>query len=136
MFENSVGQVFYKDSCLSILITNLLDKNDLHDFLYQFTQIYTSIDEPFSIISDLSRVSIFSLSSTIYYPIIKIFTENYSISENYLTKIEMILTNSIIIKILNNFFYLYQMPHPVKFIKKNRCPTNKLPRLDRETLCR
>ena len=49
MFENSVGKVFFKDSCLSIRITDILDKNDLHDFLCQFKEIYTSIDEPFSI---------------------------------------------------------------------------------------
>ena len=120
MFENSVGKVFFKDSCLSILITDILDKNDLHDFLCQFKEIYTSIDEPFSIFSDLSRINILSLSSSIYYPIIKVFIDNYSISENYLTEIEIIFTSSTLIKILNNFFYLYQMPHPIKFIKKDQ----------------
>lgn len=49
MFENLVEKVFFKDPCLSILITDILDKNDLHGFLCQLKVIYTSIDEPFSI---------------------------------------------------------------------------------------
>ena len=116
-FSNTFGEINFQDSCLNINLSDSITiENELKDFLSHIYTIYHSINKPFKIYSDLSKVKLIKLPSRFYYLIIKFFTDNYLISEKYLTGIEIICSSSTICKILNNLFIMYKMPHPINFI--------------------
>ncbi len=117
MFTNNFGEIYFHNSELILIIGSKYTKKDFDEYINKLESIYISINSNFSIKTDISKVYLCNLSSNIYYKIISLFTTNYKISEEYLSEINIICSNRTLIKILNNFFYLYRTPHPIKFKK-------------------
>lgn len=118
MFINNFGEIYFHNSELILIIGNKYTKKDFEEYIDKLESIYISINSNFSIKTDISKVYLSNLSSNIYYKIINLFINNYKISEEYLSEINIICSNITLIKILNNLFYLYKTPHPIKFQKK------------------
>ena len=117
MFSNDFGDISMNESTLLISLKGKYDKNSCEDFITNLEEIYLSLDKEFIIISDLSKVNFLCIPSKIHYKIAEFFSQNCQISEEYLKSIKIITNCSTISKILNGFFYLYKMPHPIVFEK-------------------
>lgn len=115
MFKNNIGIILFENSKLNIILSNKYDKNSFIEFLDNLKKIYLMIGNDFEIISDLSNVNLFIIPTNVHFKIAKFFTENFIISEKYLSKITIISKNSFICSILNNFFKIYKTPHLIKF---------------------
>lgn len=117
MFNNDFGELSMNKSTLLILLKGKYDKDSCEDFIENLEKIYLSLDKEFIIISDLSKVNFLCIPSRIHYKIAEFFSQNCQISEKYLKSIKIITNCYTLTKILNSFFYLYKMPHPIVFEK-------------------
>ena len=115
MFSNDFGDISMNESTLLISLKGKYDKNSCEDFITNLEEIYLSLDKEFIIISDLSKVNFLCIPTRINYKIAEFFSQNCQISEKYLKSIKIITNCYTLTKILNSFFYLYKMPHPIVF---------------------
>tara|TARA_B100000524_G_scaffold328803_1_gene213653 strand:+ start:248 stop:613 length:366 start_codon:yes stop_codon:yes gene_type:complete len=115
MFSNDFGEISLDDSILLILLKGKYDIKSCENFIENLEKIYLSLDKDFSIISDLSKVNFLCIPTRINYKIAEFFSQNCQISEKYLKSIKIITNCYTLTKILNSFFYLYKMPHPIVF---------------------
>ena len=118
MFINNFGKIKLEKSELNILIENNFNEEKFNEFVDNFQNIYLSIDSEFKIIADLTKVSLLKVPKKIYYKLADLFASNDEISKTYLTNILIITNNKIICNILNGFFKIYKMPHPITFENK------------------
>lgn len=116
-FSNNFGKVLLENNIFEISLGNISKTIDLEEFISKMKQYYTGIDQNFIMICDFSNINILDVNSKLCHQISDIFVENYLISETHLKHLVIITTSTTIKNILNSFFYLYHMPHPVSIFK-------------------
>jgi len=116
MFSNNFGEVKVENGELKLKInkSNFL-KQEMNEFVENFEKIYLDINEKFTLIADLSNISLGWTTYNKYNMLIKLFSNNHSVSEKFLIKVIVINNNDTLIKILNWIFYIYGMNHPIEF---------------------
>ena len=116
-FSNNFGKVLLENNIFEINLGNISKAIDLEEFISKMKQYYTGIDQNFIMICDFSNINILDVNSKLCHQIADIFVENYLISETHLKHLVIITKSTTIKNILNSFFYLYHMPHPVSIFK-------------------
>jgi len=127
MFSNTFGEVKVENGELKLKIykPDFLYQ-ELEEFVENFQKIYLNIKDKFTLIADLTNISLGWTTYSKYNLLIKLFSNNHHVSEEYLIKVIVINNNETLIKVLNWIFYMYGVNHPVEFISAESYNKNKL----------
>lgn len=127
MFSNTFGEVKVENGELKLKIykPDFLHQ-ELEEFVENFEKIYLNIADKFTLIADLTNISLGWTTYSKYNLLIKLFSNNHHVSAEYLIKVVVINNNETLIKVLNWIFYMYGMNHPIEFISSESYNKNEL----------
>lgn len=120
MFSNSFGEAKIDNFELKLKVNKPnFEHKEIKEFVENFEEIYTDINDKFTLIADLTNISLGWTTYCKYNLLIKLFINNYKISQNHLIKVIVINNNETLVNILNWLFYMYGMNHPIEFLNES-----------------